>query len=153
MVGVLVVWVETHRRGGFASSEHTLSAGPVAIGEARKHVRERLSDALSPGKIGEAELLTSELVSNAVRHGGLNGRDVLLTIGVNPRAIRVSVVDGGVGFDTMVPTVLHGSDEGGGWGLFLVEEMSDRWGIDLDPHGVWFELDRAMRRRPSSIGR
>ena len=74
---------------------------------------------------------------------------MLLTIGVNPRTIRVSIVDGGVGFDPIDPIRLPRSHEGG-WGLYLVEEISDRWGIDLDPHEVWFEMDRAMRRRPSS---
>jgi hypothetical protein len=30
-----------------------------------------------------------------------------------------------------------------GWGLFLVGEIADRWGIERDDHTrVWFEIDR-----------
>ena len=30
-----------------------------------------------------------------------------------------------------------------GWGLYLVAELADRWGVDSDERTlVWFELDR-----------
>ena len=38
--------------------------------------------------------------------------------------------------------VVHDPDRPGGWGLALVESMSDRWGIERgDRTRVWFELD------------
>jgi len=58
-----------------------------------------------------------------------------------PPGIRVSVVDGGAGFDATNLLRSPRADEGG-WGLFLVGEMSDHWGIDRDPHSVWFEIHR-----------
>jgi len=54
----------------------------------------------------------------------------------------VSVADTGRGFDVekILPTAV---DVPGGWGLFLVEALADRWGIDVSlPHRVWFEIDR-----------
>jgi hypothetical protein len=34
-------------------------------------------------------------------------------------------------------------DPGSGWGLFLVEQLSDRWGVELNgATQVWFELVR-----------
>ncbi|MGZ8599596.1 MAG: ATP-binding protein [Actinomycetota bacterium] len=123
------------------SFEHVLPAGPVAVGEARRHVRSRLAGILPTQAVADVELLTSELVSNAVRHALLNGNGTIgLSIESESATVRISVVDSGEGFDPTKRARDPGPDEGG-WGLFLVEEMSDRWGIDESPHGVWFEID------------
>ena len=123
-------------------SEHVLAARPVAVGEARRHVRAELAKELPSQTIADVELLTSELVSNAVRHVTRDGNGIGLNIVVGSQTIHVSVVDGGDGFDR---TKLVGGPrpDKGGWGLFLVEELSDRWGIQDDPHSVWFEIDLA----------
>jgi anti-sigma regulatory factor (Ser/Thr protein kinase) len=119
----------------------SLPARPSAIGLAREYVRERLAETLSPQKLAETVLLTSELVTNVVRHAQLDERDTFrLVIELGPRTARVSVVDAGVGFDL---GNIPGPGANGGWGLFLVEQVSDRWGIDsLPPHSVWFEVGR-----------
>ena len=86
--------------------------------------------------------MTTEVVTNAVLHAGLNADDVIrLTIAVQPETVCFSVVDPGEGFDASVlpktPT-----DEGG-WGLFLVNKLSSRWGNGTShPHRFWFEIDR-----------
>lgn len=78
--------------------------------------------------VAEAELLTSELVSNAVRHAGADGNGAIrLKIAVGPQTVHVSVVDGGAGFDSTDVARSPRSDEAG-WGLFIVEEISDQWG-------------------------
>ena len=122
--------------------EHALSTGSVAPGQARRHVRDRLVGDLPPQAVADVELLTSELVSNAVRHATTTGDTIGLNIAIGPQTIRVAVIDGGAGFDSTKFDRRPGPPDEGGWGLFLVEEMSDRWGIDKDPHGVWFEIDR-----------
>jgi anti-sigma regulatory factor (Ser/Thr protein kinase) len=122
--------------------EHMLPAGPFAVGEARRHVRAQLAKDLPTQTIADVELLTSELVSNAVRHAAPNGSGIGLNILVGPQSIHVSVVDGGEGFDRTT-LVRSPRPDRGGWGLFLVEELSDRWGIQADPHSVWFEIDLA----------
>jgi anti-sigma regulatory factor (Ser/Thr protein kinase) len=119
----------------------SLQARPSAIGTAREYVRERLAETLSPRKLAETVLLTSELVTNAIRHAKLDEEDTIsLVLEIGPRRVRVSVVDAGAGFDS---GNIPGPGVGGGWGLFLVEKVSDRWGIDsIPPHSVWFEVGR-----------
>jgi anti-sigma regulatory factor (Ser/Thr protein kinase) len=111
------------------------------MGEAREYVRGRLAEALAPSKLWDVELLTSELVSNAVQHVGTGEGEAAigLEIDIRPHAIRVSVTDEGGGF---IPMQREPDQEIGGWGLSLVETVSDRWGIQDRPFTVWFEIDR-----------
>jgi anti-sigma regulatory factor (Ser/Thr protein kinase) len=123
-------------------SEQALQARPVAVADARRHVRDRLEGHLSPRKLAEAALLTSELVTNAVRHARLKDGDPIgLDIDVDSDTVHVAVVDAGAGFDYS-KILEEPGDLRGGWGLFLVDKVSDRWGIDdSPPHSVWFEID------------
>jgi anti-sigma regulatory factor (Ser/Thr protein kinase) len=123
--------------------QQALQARPVAAADARRHVHDRLDGLLSPRRLAEAELLTSELVTNAVRHAWLREGDPIgLDIDVDADTVHVAVVDGGMGFDFRKIFEEPG-DRRGGWGLYLVDKVSDRWGIDASPpHSVWFEIDR-----------
>lgn len=88
------------------------------------------------------ELLSSELLANAVLHGPDS-----TAIGIQVRrtdvSVRVSVSDGG---DTS-PIVLHREPSAAsGRGMAIVESMSSRWGVEEHADGgktVWFELDLA----------
>ena len=97
-----------------------------------------------PGTVAESErgvlrLLVSELVTNSVRHVSGSARPVVLAVSIGARAIHVEVRDGGAGFKPGKPKP-RGAD--GGFGLFLVERMASRWGVDTrDGTRVWFELD------------
>lgn len=88
-------------------------------------------------------LLTSELVTNAVRHGGSAETDRIgMAVWATEDGVGVEVTDAGAGFTPSgrVDPV----DEPGGWGLVLVESMSDRWGVVRDQRThVWFELSGA----------
>lgn len=85
-------------------------------------------------------LLVSELVSNAVRHSGAPaGAPLRVTVRFGTGALRVEVEDPGTGFDPARRS--PGDDPESGWGLALVEILSDRWGVDPRPRTrVWFEL-------------
>ena len=110
-----------------------------AVRIARLAVRERLSPYLPHAKLGDAVLLTSELVTNAVRHAQLKEADEIhLEVTTEPHVVRVTVIDEGPGFD---PDGRRPDRETGGWGLKLVDALSDRWGTRVGPHRVWFELD------------
>ena len=87
------------------------------------------------------QLLVSELVTNSVRHAQLEGgAEIGVQVEADARAIRVAVSDPGKGFD--VPDDVPAAGSPSGWGLFLVEQMADRWGVDRDGDTrVWFELD------------
>ena len=92
-------------------------------------------------RVEDLRLLTSEIVTNAVRHAGLAREDTIgVAVEVSQRRVRVEVADDGPGFD---PSDLpESSPEGvGGWGLRLVTQLSDRWGvIKNEPNHVWFEV-------------
>ncbi|MEA2402800.1 MAG: hypothetical protein QOK00_3203 [Thermoleophilaceae bacterium] len=99
--------------------------------------------ALPPAVREDVLLLVTELVTNAVRHAALGpARPVRVDVRRSERLVRVEVADHGPGF-TPTPSPRRPRDEPGGWGLFLVERVSHRWGVDRKTSGtcVWFEID------------
>ncbi|MFG2636342.1 ATP-binding protein [Streptomyces sp. NPDC048362] len=108
-----------------------------AVPEARRELRELLRHWGKPGRSEIAELLTSELVTNALVH---TDDDAVLTAVVEPGGLRVEVRD----FVTRRPEVCVPvtDDDTHGRGLMLVRSLADAWGVR--PHGVgksvWFVL-------------
>ena len=99
-----------------------------------------VEEALERPLFEDVRLLVSELVTNSVRHSGCGGT-VGLAVCFSAMRVRVEVCDSGVGFH---PERRHG-DRGvpGGWGLVLVEQLSDRWGVEREGlTRVWLEIDR-----------
>ncbi|MFE6776487.1 ATP-binding protein [Streptomyces sp. NPDC057702] len=92
---------------------------------------------LGPQIAEHVVLLVSELVGNAVRHTGARafGLRMLRRRGW----IRIEVRDPSRGLPCLMP--VHELDVSGR-GLFLVDKLSDRWGVDLLPYGktTWFEM-------------
>ena len=90
---------------------------------------------------GDVVLLISELVTNSVRHAGLDATQPLqLSVAVDDDVVRVAVRDPGPGFrPPKAPT-----DPGhvGGWGLVLVDQLAEKWGVEHDGEAnvVWCEL-------------
>jgi serine/threonine-protein kinase RsbW len=125
-------------------SERALRAHPEASSDAREYVQDRLAKILPPRRLAEAQLLASEVVTNAVRHVRLNPDDIIrFNIEVHPGTVRFSVVDAGEGFDT-ASVLRKVPSNGRGWGLYLVEKLSNRWGNGTShPHTVWFEIERS----------
>jgi anti-sigma regulatory factor (Ser/Thr protein kinase) len=111
---------------------------PTAPALARRAI-ERLEDTISPDVIPDIKLLVSELITNSVKYGG-DGAVTLKVEAEDPRRLRVEVVDQGVGF---VPVARdRPATEVGGWGLHLVQTLSNRWGVYEGSTHVWFEIDR-----------
>jgi anti-sigma regulatory factor (Ser/Thr protein kinase) len=106
--------------------------------------REALRDGngmLPEGIRDDVLLLVSELVTNAVRHAGAGpDRPLHLQLLRGPRWVVVMVGDEGPGF-TWHPGPPAGN-ESGGWGLFLVDQIADSWGVECTASGtrVWFEI-------------
>jgi serine/threonine-protein kinase RsbW len=100
---------------------------------ARQFVRAQL--AMQPCDVDTAELLVSELTTNAIGHGC---GDVAVSVQVNG-TIRVSVHDDD---PTPVAATHPGPTAERGRGLVLVDALATQWGVELDPDGktVWFEL-------------
>ncbi|KUO16067.1 hypothetical protein AQJ91_38110 [Streptomyces dysideae] len=109
-----------------------------AVPEARRALRELLRHWGRPGRSEIAELLTSELVTNALVH---TDHDAVLTATVGPRGLRVEVRD----FVARRPRLrVPDADDGThGRGLVLVQSLADAWGVKAHGVGkaVWFELD------------
>jgi anti-anti-sigma factor len=123
------------RPGGTIDVE--LPSTPAAPARARGAL-DGIEDRVSPERMRDVRLLVSELVTNAVRHAG--GEAVRLVVALTGTLLRIEVHDPGKGFEVKPPPddPLRAS----GWGLVLVEELADRWGIDHHPRTrVWFEMD------------
>jgi serine/threonine-protein kinase RsbW len=117
----------------------TLAPNPASVAEARTAVVEALPE-LDADRENTVRLLISELVTNAVRHSDCD-EPVELRATWNSM-VRVEVIDHGDGF---APTPRSRPiDEPGGYGLFLVGSLADRWGVETDDYTtVWFELNGA----------
>lgn len=92
----------------------------------------------SAERVEEARLLTSEVVSRAIRRAepDAGGSIIRLAVEVSSDRLRVEVTDPRPGLDPSTPK--EPVIDEGGWGLLFVAELSDRWGAE--PDSVWFEL-------------
>jgi anti-sigma regulatory factor (Ser/Thr protein kinase) len=127
-----------HHRPMSIEATHRLPHDPTAPAAARQAVEVALAGRLAQDRLAELRLLVSELVTNAVRHGLDRRGAVELTLRLAGRCVRVEVADGGAGFTP--PTGEHDPEDPGGWGLVVVDELVDRWGIDAaGGTRVWFE--------------
>lgn len=123
-----------------ARSDLTLQAAPSAPRAARRFLADALqSREVTAGVVDLASLLTSELVTNAVRYGrGL----VRLSVRADPPALRVEVHDDNPAMPTLGPEDDTAAENGRG--LRLVEALATRWGTESCPgdgKDVWFEID------------
>lgn len=114
--------------------ELTLAPRPDSVAEAR-HASARILNGFSDRSRSGALVIVSELVTNAIKHGP--EAPVTLRIHRRDGTLRGEVTNRGDGTIEVRPR----SDPGeGGYGLRLVETLSDRWGVDPAAARVWFEL-------------
>ncbi|AYA21026.1 ATP-binding protein [Streptomyces alfalfae] len=108
-----------------------------AVSEVRGALREFLRQWGRPGAADVAELLTSELVTNALVH---TDDDAVVTASVGPRGLRVEVRD--FAGNRPEPRAPDPDDSTHGRGLVLVQSLADAWGVRAHGVGkaVWFEL-------------
>ena len=122
----------------------SLRPDPCAPSAARNRLKVLLREVPSPA-LDDILLLTTELLTNSLRHADLNTDDrIHLVVKSTKSAVRVAITDPGRGevFRPRHP----GAHETGGRGLLLVSEMSDRWGVDRSQATtVWFEVSLTER--------
>ena len=114
-----------------------LPANEDAPALARQAVREATGDEMSPDDRWRAEVIVTELVTNAVEHGP--GGPVSLELDTGGHGVRGQVADPGPGIRRHQLVARRPADEGGR-GLFLVDALSDGWGLSEDQSRVWFEV-------------
>jgi two-component sensor histidine kinase len=116
---------------------YKIEAQPEGPAKARRIIADELATVLSPEELEEMKLMVSELVTNGIVHGRPEESDIplMLDLCVNGH-IRCAVLDNGPGFAARVR-----DERSRGWGLRLIEQLSDRWGMQCSPRRteVWFE--------------
>lgn len=125
----------------FRTVRRRFPVSPEAASLARQAVDEIGGDPPpSPALLDDLRLLVSEVVTNAIRHaGGSEDDEIELVARIGNGRVRVDVTDPGAGFTYAGPSGTLETE--GGWGLYLVDRLADRWGIDDEPTTrVWFEL-------------
>jgi anti-sigma regulatory factor (Ser/Thr protein kinase) len=118
-----------------------LAPDTSAPSKAREVLLQVMEDQKDTERFHRALLALSEVVTNAVRYGVIEGSDPinlqiertddLVAVRVmQPRPVpeRPSIADVPEGWSTR------------GYGLRIIDAVADRWGVQLDPPSVWFEL-------------
>lgn len=119
--------------------ELQLRPTPRAVAEARTAVTRRFGR-LPADALEDLRLLITELVANAILHGDLGpADDVHVRVTRQGETLHAEVIDRGADGDIR-PKPLDPLSPGG-FGLHLVDELSDRWGVRHEGTTcVWFEL-------------
>jgi serine/threonine-protein kinase RsbW len=109
---------------------------PKAASQARRWVERLLrAGGISEPTCESARLVSSELVSNALRHG--QGK-IELRLTMLGEYLRIEVVDEG---SDQAPAVRSDApDESGGWGLRIVDQLAVQWGVFEGTTHVWADL-------------
>ena len=122
---------------------------------AARHALDELNGPIGPELKDDIRLLVSEVVTNSVIHAQpQTPGDVVLDVWASDDVVRVAVTDCGPGF---VAVDAPRGGERSGWGLMMVDQLADRWGVDLeDGTEVWFEFEQRSGEagggtRPSAL--
>jgi anti-sigma regulatory factor (Ser/Thr protein kinase) len=113
-----------------------------APGAARTIVAECLRGRVAASTVESAQLVVSELVTNSVRHSrGSAAEVVVVRVQLTRTTVRVEVEDSGRG--GVIAPRLPDLDSGGGFGLNVVQSLSERWGLErvaASTTRVWAQL-------------
>jgi anti-sigma regulatory factor (Ser/Thr protein kinase) len=124
-----------------------LPADPSVMAKCRAMVREALAEWRLPDLIDDVVVVVTELLGNAIIHGGPPIR-VVLTAGEG--TVTGSVTDGGAGWPRFCTA---GTELEHGRGLRIVAALTERWGVEPVPSGagktIWF----TCARHPSEAAR
>jgi anti-sigma regulatory factor (Ser/Thr protein kinase) len=120
--------------------EFRLSAHPSSVSEARRLMAEIAEGLVDDSRQAELQLVLSEVVSNAIRHGS-STEPIVLAVTPKEEFLCVQVTDAGSGLAPRPRATIP--DENGGWGFFLIEFLTRRWGMTRENRRtrVWFEFD------------
>ncbi|MFD8006751.1 SpoIIE family protein phosphatase [Streptomyces mirabilis] len=135
---VALLVARTHALGSRQVASWDLAADPAAVAGARSSVSQQLSTWGLEDLDFAAELVVSELVTNAIRYG----RPPIQLRLIHDRALLCEVSD--ASSTTPHQRRARTYDEGGR-GLLLVAQLTERWGTRHARHGktVWAEVNES----------
>jgi anti-sigma regulatory factor (Ser/Thr protein kinase) len=144
VIDVVPTAAEPELPGSFTRS---FLADVSAPGGAR-HALQELSGDVDEGLLERGCIVVTELVTNCVRHARLAPEQQIdLRVSARRQLLRLEVIDEGDGFEP-VATRPDPEVSSGGWGLWMVAQLADRWGVDTSHSTrVWCELE--SRARPA----
>jgi anti-sigma regulatory factor (Ser/Thr protein kinase) len=121
---------------GAGPQVHHLDPDAASVRQARRLACEVAEAYLDKGQLEVFKLAVSEVMSNAVRHGGDVGSAIRLAVTPKDGYMCVQVTDAGPGL-VPKPGALEPEDDGG------FEQLTRRWGVTREDNmtRVWFELD------------
>jgi anti-sigma regulatory factor (Ser/Thr protein kinase) len=131
---VALLVARTHALDSDQIATWDLPADPVIVADARRKVAARLTGWGLDDMVFATELVVSELVTNAIRHAG---SPIQLRL-IRDQALICEVSDG----SSTAPHLRRTCDlDESGRGLFLVSQLTQRWGTRQTPHGktIWAE--------------
>ncbi|MFF2331799.1 MULTISPECIES: ATP-binding protein [unclassified Streptomyces] len=106
----------------------------------RRIVRACLTHWRSPGLIDTAEVLLTELVTNALRHD--KGNSISVRMLLDGDRCVIEVTDGS---SDRPELCCAGPDDEGGRGLILVDSLAEAWGVSRDGTTTWCSLPLTKR--------
>ncbi len=125
--------------------ERELPASPTSVHRARIFVHEVLERWKFEDRDSVVALLTSELVTNAIRN---SSHCVTVRIALDGCLLRVEALDDNTALPTVMP--LDPMSESGR-GMYMVENLSRHWGAEQRgpaTKAVWFEVEVSPRTLP-----
>lgn len=128
-----VLLSETERRFRF-------SGLPQAVGAARRALRE-WEGHFEPDLFYDLSLCVSELVTKSVQHTEpARGDEIELAVSRHDELVRAEVMEHRRDVVVTQPAAMDGGD----WGMFIVDRVADRWGVDRSMGTLlWCEIDLA----------
>jgi anti-sigma regulatory factor (Ser/Thr protein kinase) len=106
---------------------------------------------LSVEMLEDLQLVVSELITNSVKFGPKRPITVRLRVD-GEGVVTGEVIDQGDGERSKVEMVPEPSLDGG-WGLYMIDRLTRRWGVHEGSTHVWFELGPRPTGTPPSVGR
>jgi len=98
---------------------------------------------LAPDVLEDLQLVVSELVTNSVKFGPSRPITLAMAIG-NDGVVKGEVIDQGDGERAKVEMTVEPTIDGG-WGLHLVDQVAQHWGVHEGSTHVWFEIGPQRR--------
>ena len=130
--------------GGRGSFQRSFRPELDAAIRARRTLEEDLRDQVDDDLLERSRLVVTEVITNCIQHAELRPAQLIdMHVWVVPEMVRIEITDQGPGFGPVAARRAPDKLAAGGWGLWLVDQLTDRWGVDFSHSSrVWLEFDR-----------